>query len=176
MQLPVCSNFSTVLINGKLCHTVRMNTSAPESGAKNGFLLLLDPMISTPMNLEVKDEEVKNRNSVLNEGFQLKNLAELHLATLSPYTSGKNGTHILSALKRVTGSDSFLAQSEERKDCGNEEFEVCQSRKYLVAVEQQCGCVPWLATFFLEHKVTGFNSQSSSYCVSLQYYFTLYHS
>ena len=166
MQLPVCSNFSTVLINGKLCHTIRMNTSAPESGAKNGFLLLLDPMISAPMNLNVKEEELENRNRVLNKDFQLQSFVGLHLATLNPYTSGKNGTHILSALKRVTGSESFLAQSEERKDCGNEEFEVCQSRRYLVAVEQQCGCVPWLATFFLEHKVAGSDLQSSLYCVS----------
>ena len=99
---------------------------------------------------EVSPSEARE---VLEQGLQFQNLAEVHLATLNPYTSGKNGTHILSALKVVTGSESFLALSEERKGCGNTEFEACQTRRYLLAVEQQCGCVPWLATFFLEHKV-----------------------
>ena len=152
MQLPVCSNFSTILINGKLCHRVSMNVSEPEPGANNGFLLLLDPMIGTPLNLAFEEKE--NRNMVLSKGLHHdKKFAEFHLGTLSPHTSSKNGTHILNSLKRVTGSESFLAQSEERKGCSNEEFEVCQSRRYLIAVEQQCGCVPWLATLLLEHKV-----------------------
>ena len=153
MQLPVCSNFSTVLIDGKLCHTISMNVTEPEPGAKNGLLLFIDPMIGTPLNLAFKEEG--NRNMVLSKGLHHdKKFAELHLGTLSPHTSSKNGTHILNSLKRVTGSESFLAQSEERKGCSNEEFEVCQSRRYLLAVEQQCGCVPWLATFLLEDKVT----------------------
>ena len=145
MQLPVCSNITTLLINGKLCHTVRMNVSELEPGAKNGFLLLLDPK--------------ESRNTVVSkDSLYDKKFAEIHLATLSPHTSSKNGTHILSSLKRVTGSKSFLAQNEEIKGCGNKEFEVCQSQRYFVAVEQQCGCLPWLATFLLEHKVQFSNS------------------
>ena len=155
-KLIPCSSFSSVLIDGKLCHTVSINVSGLEPGPKNGLQLLLDPMIGTSLDLSVEKVDLNSteEREMLSKGPRLQNLAELHLATLSPYTSGKNGTHILNALKVVTGSESFLAQSEERKGCGNEEFEVCQSRRYLVAVEQQCGCVPWLATFFLEHKVT----------------------
>ena len=125
-------------------------------------------MISTPLDLDVEKGDVNSSEAreVLSKGPRLQNLAELHVATLSPYTNGMNGTHILNALKVVTGSESFLAQSEERKGCSNEEFEVCQSRRYLVAVQQQCGCVPWLATFFLEHKVTTSDTQSSVYCVA----------
>ena len=91
---------------------------------------------------------------LMSEGMRFQNLAELHIATMSPYTSSKNGTYILNALNGVTGSKSFLAQSEVRESCGSEEFEVCQSRRYLVAVQKQCGCVPWLATFLLGDKVT----------------------
>ena len=109
--------------------------------------------------MEKEDVNSDEDKEVLSKGPRHQNLAELHLATLSPYTRGKNGTYILNALKVVTGSESFRAQSEDRKGCGNEEFEVCQSRRYLVAVEQQCGCVPWLATFFLEHKVTTSDTQ-----------------
>ena len=125
-------------------------------------------MISTPLDLDVEKGDVNSSEAreVLSKGPRLQNLAELHVATLSPYTNGRNGTHVLNALKVVTGSESFLAQSEERKGCSNEEFEVCQSRRYLVAVQQQCGCVPWLATFFLEHKVTTSDTQSSVYCVA----------
>ena len=156
-KLTPCSSFSSILIDGKLCQTVSINVSTLEPGPpKNGILLLLDPMMGTSLDLDMEKGDVNSSEEVrevLSKGPRHQNLAELHLATLSPYTSGKNGTHILNALKVVTGSESFLAQSEERKGCGNEEFEVCQSRRYLVAVEQQCGCVPWLATFFLEHKV-----------------------
>ena len=155
-KLSPCSNFNSVLIAGKLCHTISINVSAPEPGPKSGLLLVLDPMMGTALNLDSEKGEVESSEDekLLRKGSQHKNLAELHVATLSAYTSGKNGTHILNSLKRVTGSESFLAQSEERKGCSNEEFEVCQSRRYLVAVEQQCGCVPWLATFLLEDKVT----------------------
>ena len=112
--------------------------------------------MSSPFDLGTSIGEVSpsEAREVLEQGLQFQNLAEVHLATLNPYTSGKNGTHILSALKVVTGSESFLALSEDKKGCSNEDFEACQTRRYLLAVEQHCGCVPWLATFFLEHKVT----------------------
>ena len=117
--------------------------------------------MSTLLDLDIEKGEFDSGedNEMLSEGPRLQNLAELHIATMSPFTSSKNGTYVLNALNRVTGSESFLAQSEERKGCGNEEFEVCQSRRYLVAVQKQCGCVPWLATFFLGDKVTSFHRQ-----------------
>ena len=119
--------------------------------------------MSSPFDLgtAIGEASPSEAREVLEQGLQSQNLAEVHLATLNPYTSGKNGTHILSALKVVTGSESFLALSEDKKGCGNEEFEACQTRRYLLAVEQHCGCVPWLATFFLEHKVTASFLQSS---------------
>ena len=162
-KLSPCSSFSSALIDGKLCHTVNINASVLELGSRNGYLLIVDPMMSSPFDLGTDIGEVSpsEAREVLEQGLQFQNLAEVHLATLNPYTSGKNGTHILSALKVVTGSESFLALSEERKGCGNEEFEACQTRRYLLAVEQHCGCVPWLATFFLEHKVTASVLQSS---------------
>ena len=162
-KLSPCSSFSIALIDGKVCHTVNINASVLELGSKNGYLLIVDPMMSSPFDLGTAIGEVSpsEAREVLEQGLQFQNLAEVHLATLNPYTSGKNGTHILSALKVVTGSESFLALSEERKGCGNEEFEACQTRRYLLAVEQHCGCVPWLATFFLEHKVTASVLQSS---------------
>ena len=118
--------------------------------------------MSSPMDLDNDkgDMDSSEARKVLSHGPRLQKLAEIYVATINPYTSGKNGTHILSALKVVTGSESFLALSEERKGCGNEEFEACQARRYLHAVEQHCGCVPWLATFFLEHKVTASVLQS----------------
>ena len=133
-------------------------------------------MVSTPLDLDMEKGDINSSEDqeVLSESPRLQDLAELHLASLSPYTKSKNGTYILNALKVVTGSESFLGQSEERKGCGNEEFEVCQSRRYLVAVEQQCDCVPWLATFFLEHKVTAFDLLSLfDFC--LQIFLVLLH-
>ena len=154
-NLSPCSSFNSALIRGKLCHTVTINASELESGPKNGFLLLVDPMMSSPMDLDMDKGDMNSSEArkVLSNGPRLQKLAEVYVATLNPYTSGKNGTHILSALKVVTGSESFLALSQDKKGCGNEEFEACQARRYLLAVEQQCGCVPWLATFLLEHKV-----------------------
>ena len=158
MHVPACSSFTRILVNGKLCHTVSINVNGPAAGHKNGLFLIVDPMMSSLLDLNIEKGEWNSGedNEVLSEGPRLQNLAELHIGTLSPHTSSKNGTRILSALKKVTGSEGFLAQSEERKGCGNEEFEVCQSRRYLVAVQKQCGCVPWLTTFSLEHKVTAF--------------------
>ena len=131
-------------------------------------------MMSSPMDLDMDKGDMNSSEArkVLSNGPRLQKLAEVYVATLNPYTSGKNGTHILSALKVVTGSESFLALSEERKGCGNEEFEACQTRRYLLAVEQHCGCVPWLATFFLEHKVTASVLQSIS--IFLFYVFSIH--
>ena len=119
--------------------------------------------MSSPFDLGTGIAEVSpsEAREVLEQGLHFQNLAGVHLSTLNPYTSDKNGTHILSALKVVTGSESFLALSEDKKGCSNEEFEACQARRYLLAVEQHCGCVPWLATFFLEHKVKASVLQSS---------------
>ena len=85
-KLSPCSSFSSILIDGKLCHTISINSSALEPGPpKNGILLLLDPMMSTPLDLDLEKGDVNSGEEdreVLSKGPRHQNLAELHLAIL----------------------------------------------------------------------------------------------
>ena len=67
------------------------------------------------------------------EGF-----AKIHLTTLTRYASSKDGVFTLTTLKQVTGTDRFLAQDEETKQCSNQGVQACQTQQYLKHVEEQC--------------------------------------
>ena len=78
----------------------------------------------------------------------------IHISTLARYSDYKPGIYLMSALKEMKGTDSFLALPDETKACQIETLEVCQTRKYLEKVRSECGCIPWSLSSALIKKVS----------------------
>ena len=67
----------------------------------------------------------------------------LYLNTLESFTGNGGGSYGLSVLKKITGTQSFLKQTDDVKKCQIGTFEACHVQRYLEEVLAQCGCVPW---------------------------------
>jgi hypothetical protein len=52
-------------------------------------------------------------------------------------------------LKKMTGTDNYLALPDESKGCQIETEDKCRSRK----LEEQCGCVPWVLSCAMTDQV-----------------------
>ena len=78
--------------------------------------------------------------------------AKIYIGTLARFIDYREGSYAMSSLKKITGTSGYLDQSD-RWGCQMETFETCQTRGYLVKVEEECGCVPWALTSALPQKV-----------------------
>ena len=68
---------------------------------------------------------------------------KIYLHTLSSFTDFRVGSYGMTALKKMTGTESFLTQTDEQKNCRIGTFEDCQAKNYIDSVQKKCGCVPW---------------------------------
>ena len=63
------------------------------------------------------------------------------------------GSYVMSALKKMRGTASFLALPDGARNCQIETFESCQTRRYMEEVQERCGCVPWVLRAPLSYQV-----------------------
>ena len=71
------------------------------------------------------------------------NSARVYINTLSSFTDYRAGSYAMSALKKMTGTKSFLKQNDKAKKCRIEAKEDCQAKSYIERLQKKCGCVPW---------------------------------
>ena len=79
--------------------------------------------------------------------------ARIYLNTLSSFTDYRAGRYAMTALKKMSGTEGFLKQTDEEKKCRIETLEDCQARSYIEIVQQECGCLPWAISSALMLKV-----------------------
>ena len=79
--------------------------------------------------------------------------ARIYLNTLASFTDYRAGGYAMTSLKKMTGTDSFLKQTDEEKKCRIETLEDCQARSYIDRAQEKCGCVPWALSATLASKV-----------------------
>ena len=145
-----CSQFKPTILEGQLCYSLDVKTDVKmKSGAGkgNGLLLIIDAdFTGQKENGEVArsiNHEITNLNLV--ETSTDTQVPKIYMNTLERFQTFETGSFAMSSLKKMTGTDTFIAN--KNKDCSVETFEDCQARRYLEEVEKQCGCVPWaLAT------------------------------
>ena len=79
--------------------------------------------------------------------------AKIHLASLASYTDFRAGGYGLTALKQMKGSTDFMNLTNSVKGCQHEKYEEFQTKNYLKKVKEQCGCLPWSLSAFVNDKV-----------------------
>ena len=131
----MCDQFEPTILEGQLCYsldTIKLKGKT-KSGKANGLFLLLDPF---PYRPNITEENVLR--------FKDKSF-KIHIHTLAQFTTFGPGSYEMSALKKMTGTATFMQLPEENRMCSVnvQNREDCQTQKYLEEVETECNCIPW---------------------------------
>ena len=49
----------------------------------------------------------------------------------------------LNVVKEITVTDSFLSLDKSIKQCQEESYDECTTRKYMIALKNKCQCLPF---------------------------------
>ena len=136
-NLTMCDLFKATILEGQLCYSLeieKLKGKPTKSGKNNGLFLLVDPKF-TPKAIST-DRYIK--------GIQAKDqLFKIFIHTLSQNTQFGPGSYRMSALKKMTGTESFKELSDHQKKCRVHNIEECQTQLYLQHVMRECNCLPW---------------------------------
>ena len=74
---------------------------------------------------------------LVSEVSQERNLAKIHINTISSYSGFGGGIYKMTSIKELTGTKDFLAM--EGKSCAMEAFQDCVDRN----IQEKCKCNLW---------------------------------
>lgn len=135
-NLTICDKLEPTILEGQLCYSLdiaKLGKKPTKSGRSNGLFLLLDP---NPYQLNAAGLGVRASKT---EQQSLK----IFIHTLAQFFSIRPGSYGMSALKRMTGTESFQQLPNHQKKCLVHNREKCQTQKYLDQVQRECKCTPW---------------------------------
>ena len=151
----VCSRFQPTILEGQLCYVLNLTsirTNRARAGQKAGLMIFLDQGNTNGGREKSRDginskDEIKDLD--LDDSEEDSYSARIYFNTLASFTDTRSGSYAMSSLKKMTGTESFLAQTDEQKKCMIQTQEDCQAERYVEYVQKQCGCVPWALSFAL---------------------------
>jgi hypothetical protein len=161
LDFPVCSKFQPTVLDGALCYALNMNTVLPNGkkettpGKGNGVLFAIDLGMSIEADDSKSNARMDQKWFLNTKNSQGKGIS-IHINTMSRISDSRPGTYVMNALKKMTGTDAFLALPDETKDCQIEPEDKCRTRRYIEEVQRQCGCVPWALNIALAEQVSRF--------------------
>ena len=116
-----CDQFQPTVLEGQICYSLdltKFGVGKSKAGKMYGFELVLDS--NTPGKV-----------------------ARIYLDTLSPFTNYRNGSYSLNSLKKMTGTNGFLAMPDAEKKCQVETLDECNTQKLFEKVRSECHCRFW---------------------------------
>ena len=158
LNFPVCNMFKPVIQDGQPCYSLNINSVIPKKdrktrrGIENGILIAIDTDQITAFEMEDILETREHGRGQLRAGPVILERSEtVSISTLERYTDScdmKGCSYKMATLKKMTGTDSFLALSDKIKGCQIEPHAECKQRKLLEETQQRCGCLPWALNIF----------------------------
>ena len=162
LPFQICNKFKPTLLDGRLCYSLNLSLIMIQNsqvGESAGLMILIDQGITNIRAIQDQsfhgiEDKLNNMNL---DGFEDDNHSGfiIHINTLSSFRGNKGGSYGMFALKKMTGTDSFLAQNDQQKKCRIETLEDCQAKTYLINVQERCGCIPWALSRALNKQVVG---------------------
>ena len=130
LNFTACDKFRPSLVEGQLCYSLNLTNltkAKSRAGREQGLMLLLDRI--NPLNPENgKDAD---------ESFRI------FLDTMDGFSDNRDGSYRLTAIKKLVGTESFMAMSDKEKECHKETLQECQNRQFFEKIQRLCSCVPW---------------------------------
>ena len=147
---PVCNKFKGTIKDKQACYSLDLKEILSEvrgktkQGKGNGLFFGINMEMSANTESSDSERELNNnahidtRRSTINE-----NGGAIHISTLERFSDSRPGMYVMTVLKRMTGTESFLSMSDGVKQCEIETQDDCESRNYIENVQNQCHCLPW---------------------------------
>ena len=144
LNFTMCNSFEHTLHKGQHCYSLHLNDSIlgdTKLGKSNGLILVIDPQLEESDVIETQGQNLIEDNR----------FATISLDTLAPFSDSvtEDGDYALTALKWMTGTETFMELSNEEKKCQKESFNECQTRKII----QHCRCLSAHPMFSKTQKV-----------------------
>ena len=147
IDFPICNSFKPVILDGRVCHQFDNSRISMEmkAGKEKGLMFVVDSNIEKA--LEIVDDEANSltyKTLSLGKGMKgARQHAQIHINTLAPFYGEDPGDYAISSLKKMTGTQNFLALSNS--ECQNEDFVRCKNRNFFDHGKLLCGnCIPWV--------------------------------
>ena len=159
MKVHFCNKFQPTLMGGQLCYNINVssilstNEKPTEPGKKNGIFLALD---LNEIQFYGNQEERDNMEYIYSKSSNVEQ-PHIHINTLSKISDTRPGLYVMTVMKKMTGTESFLALADETKGCQLEPEDECKKRMYAEEARKQCGCVPWSLSNLLPEQVGTFH-------------------
>jgi hypothetical protein len=122
-----------------------------KSGKTKGLLFAFD--LLEVGSFGVKEEEKKMTRYVYKQDAGHQNSLSIHIDTMSRASDIRVGIYEMTVLKKITGTENFLALPDETKNCQLEPLENIKRRRYAEEAVKECGCVPWALSSVLPEQV-----------------------
>ena len=154
LPFTACSQFQLTILKGQRCYSLNLtaiDTGKTITGKGTGLVIMIDLGVENTDKTQTEDSN-DNPFALASSGVDVST-ARIYLNTLSTFTANCAGSYALTSLKKMTGTESFLKQTDEEKKCRIETIEDCQARSYIDRVQEKCGCVPWALSATLASKV-----------------------
>ena len=162
-SFPVCNMFRSTAYEGKLCYRLDINKDLTRQrdffhGKESGLMLVIDTNKERSLNILKRKKKAHlwhHEDLMILAGIQknFQTLPRIHIGTLAAYTGYGQGDYMMSSLKQISGTDSFLAKPDDEKECSIEKFEKCQMRK-AAEKNRACSCKPFaLSSAFSDNQV-----------------------
>ena len=159
INFTACSHFQPTILEGQLCYSLNLSslkTRKTKSGKRAGLVLLIDSGGQTNERSQKEETTIEHTLDLESTGAD-DHSPKIYLDTLASYTDFRVGSYAMTSLKKMTGTGSFLKQTDKEKKCRIGTFEDCQANSYLDTVQKKCGCVPWALSRALASKVRNFD-------------------
>ena len=150
-NFPVCNSFKPVILDGNLCHQFDKSLIPVDikSGKENGLMFMVD--LNSERSLDIVEEDSSAysfdtlRLGKENGGSGTRTLAKVHISTLAPFYGEGPGDYAISSVKKMTGTENFIAMPDSEKQCQIEDFVECKNRNFFTQGKILCGnCIPWI--------------------------------
>ena len=147
LRFPVCDSFHPVNLDGQRCYALDLNSiligGKTKPGKANSLFIALDD--TTTLRVESQRKTYfKAEGQLRPEVRERGDSPTITISILEGYTNSKPGRYKMTSLKKMVGTDSFLALSDETKGCQIESKEDCKRQRLTVEIQRQCGCLPWI--------------------------------
>ena len=119
LNFTACSQFRPTVLEGQLCYYLNLTSierGKTETGKEAGLVIIIDIGIQNSYDTQSRDSKEGNQNTLalVSSGVDATS-ARIYLNTLSSYSDYRAGSYALTALKKMTGTESFLKQTDNKK-------------------------------------------------------------
>lgn len=147
-KFPLCNKFTPIMLDGQLCYQLNVSEHTAmktSSGRKKGLTIILDNNFERSVGVPYTQpkESMDEFDSSLQKQQGVVALSKIYIHTLAGYSGHGPGSHVMTSIKSMTGTHSFLSMSQDKRGgCQLEEREACITHAYLEDRMEQCGCLP----------------------------------